>query len=70
MILFLSDSVSTVGSVGEIKSQQIGAVWFPQMTLPQYRLLWQPKNNQFDLKTLRIRSSFTTIQLNCMADCP
>ena len=51
--IFYPDSVSTIGTVGEIKEQQVGAVWFPQMTLPQYRLTWEPKADQFDLKNIK-----------------
>jgi hypothetical protein len=50
---FYPDSVTTVGTVGEIKEQQIGPVWFPQMTLPQYRLKWVPKNDRFDIKNVK-----------------
>jgi hypothetical protein len=64
--IFYPDSVTTRGTVGEIKEKQIGPVWFPQMVLPEYRLKWTPKNERFDLKNVKDPFNFygNTAQLN------
>lgn len=51
--IFYPDSVVGRGSVGEIKEKQFGAAWYPQVTLPEYRLTWLPKQDRFGLKNLR-----------------
>ena len=64
--IYYPDSVSGRGNVGEIKERQVGPVWFPQMTLPEFKLKWTPKNNRFDLKNIKNPFNFYngTAQLN------
>lgn len=64
--IFYPDSVTTKGKVGEIKERQIGSVWFPQMTLPEYHLKWAPKQERFDIKNIKDPFNFYngTAQLN------
>jgi hypothetical protein len=64
--IFYPDSVTTRGTVGEIAERQLGPVWFPQMTLPEYRLKWVPKNDRFDLRNVKNPFNFYagTAQLN------
>lgn len=51
--IFYPDSVSGKGNIGEIKERQVGPVWFPQMTLPEFKLKWTPRNDRFDLKNVK-----------------
>ncbi|MBK5279577.1 MAG: hypothetical protein JJE09_12015 [Bacteroidia bacterium] len=51
--VFYPDSVIGKGTVGELKEQQFGSVWFPQVTLSEYQLKWLPKQDKFRLKNLR-----------------
>jgi hypothetical protein len=51
--IFYPDSVSASGNVGEIQEKQIGPVWFPKVTLPDFKLKWTPKNDRFDLKNVK-----------------
>jgi len=51
--VFYPDSVVGRGNVGELKESQFGAAWYPQITLPEFRLKWLPKQDQFSLKNLR-----------------
>ncbi|HZY79674.1 MAG TPA: hypothetical protein VFE50_09135 [Cyclobacteriaceae bacterium] len=51
--VFYPDSVVGRGHVGELKEKQFGAAWYPQITLPEFRLKWLPKQDQFGLKNLR-----------------
>jgi hypothetical protein len=51
--VFYPDSVVGRGNVGELKEKQFGAAWYPQITLPEFRLKWMPKKDQFSLKNLR-----------------
>lgn len=51
--VFYPDSVVGRGTVGEVKEKQFGASWYPQITLPEYRLKWLPKKDEFALKNLR-----------------
>jgi len=51
--VFYPDSVVGRGSVGELKEKQFGSAWYPQITLPEFRLKWLPKQDQFGLKNLR-----------------
>lgn len=51
--VFYPDSVVGRGSVGELKEKQFGAAWYPQITLPEFRLKWLPKQDRFGLKNLR-----------------
>ena len=64
--IFYPDSITTQGTIGEIKEKQLGPVWFPQMALPQYKLKWTPKNERFDLKNVKDPFNFynNTAQLN------
>ncbi|MBL7864619.1 MAG: hypothetical protein JNK10_07075, partial [Cyclobacteriaceae bacterium] len=48
--VFYPDSVIAKGKVGELKEKQIGSVWFPQVTLPEYELKWKPRQDRFQLK--------------------
>ena len=51
--IFYPDSVIGKGKVGELKEKQIGQVWFPQATLPEFELNWKPKQDKFELKNLK-----------------
>ena len=51
--VFYPDSVLGKGKVGELKEKQFGQVWFPQVTLPEFQLVWMPKKDKFNLKNLR-----------------
>lgn len=51
--VFYPDSVVGRGTVGELKEKQFGAAWYPQITLPEFRLKWLPKQDRFGLKNLR-----------------
>jgi hypothetical protein len=51
--IFYPDSVVGKGDVGELKESQFGAVWYPQVKLPEYKLKWLPKQDKFALKNLR-----------------
>jgi hypothetical protein len=51
--IFYPDSVTTRGTVGEIKEMQLGPVWFPQMALPEFKLKWIPKTDHFDLRNVK-----------------
>lgn len=51
--VFYPDSVVAKGNVGEIKEQQFGSVYFPQVTLGDYQLKWLPKQDKFRIKNLR-----------------
>ncbi|MEI9919400.1 MAG: hypothetical protein WDO14_11430 [Bacteroidota bacterium] len=64
--VFYPDSVVGRGSVGELKEKQFGSSWYPQITLPEYKLKWLPKQDQFGLKNLRDPFSLynATAQLN------
>jgi hypothetical protein len=51
--IFYPDSVTTKGTLGEIKEMQIGPVWYPQMALPAYKLKWIPRNEHFDIRNVK-----------------
>src|SRR5260221_7116754 len=51
--VFYPDSVVGKGKVGEIKEKQFGSVYFPQVTLTEFKLKWLPKKDQLKLKNLR-----------------
>jgi hypothetical protein len=51
--VFYPDSVVGRGNVGELKEKQFGSAWYPQITLPEFRLKWLPKQDQFALRNLR-----------------
>jgi hypothetical protein len=51
--IFYPDSVVGRGNVGELKEEQFGASWYPQVTLPDFELKWLPKQDRFGLKSLR-----------------
>jgi len=51
--VFYPDSVTGRGSVGELKEEQFGSAWYPQITLPEFRLKWLPKQDRFGLHNLR-----------------
>ena len=48
--VFYPDSVIARGKVGEIKEKQVGNVWFPQVTMPEYQLRWKPRQDRFLLR--------------------
>jgi hypothetical protein len=64
--VFYPDSVVGRGNVGELKEKQFGAAWYPQITLPEFKLKWLPKQDQFGLHNLRDPFSLynATAQLN------
>lgn len=51
--VFYPDSVVGRGNVGELKEKQFGAAWYPQVTLPEFKLKWLPKQDRFGLRNLR-----------------
>jgi hypothetical protein len=51
--IFYPDSVVGNGNIGELKEKQFGAIWYPQVTLPDFRLKWFPKQDRFGLTNLR-----------------
>jgi hypothetical protein len=51
--IFYPDSVVGKGKIGEIKEKQFGALVFPQVTLPEFRMKWLPKQDKMNLKNLR-----------------
>lgn len=51
--VFYPDSVVGRGNVGELKEKQFGAAWYPQITLPEFKLKWLPKQDRFGLINLR-----------------
>jgi hypothetical protein len=64
--VFYPDSVVGSGNMGELKEKQFGAIWYPQVTLPEFRLKWIPKHDRFALHNLRdpFRLYNGTAQLN------
>lgn len=64
--VFYPDSVVGRGNVGELKEKQFGQSWYPQITLPEFKLKWLPKQDQFGLRNLRDPFSLynSTAQLN------
>ncbi len=50
---FYPDSVTARGNVGEIKEQQIGAVYFPQVRLGDFQMKWLPKKDKMSLRNLK-----------------
>lgn len=52
--VFYPDSVVGRGNVGELKESQFGEIWYPQVTLPEFKLKWLPKKDQFSLHNLRV----------------
>lgn len=65
-LVFYPDSVVGKGTVGELKEKQFGAAWYPQVTLPEFKLKWLPKQDRFTLNNLRDPFSLynVTAQLN------
>jgi len=51
--VFYPDSVMGKGKIGEIKEKQIGNIFFPQVTFPDFKMKWLPKQDQFKVKNLR-----------------
>jgi hypothetical protein len=51
--IFYPDSVTGRGTVGEIREQQFGSVYFPQIALNNYQFKWLPKQDQMSLKNLK-----------------
>ncbi len=51
--VFYPDSVVGRGNVGELREKQFGAVWYPQVTLSEFKLKWLPKQDKFNLINLR-----------------
>jgi len=51
--VFYPDSVVGRGNVGQLEEKQFGAVWFPQVTLTEFKLNWLPKQDKFNLTNLR-----------------
>lgn len=51
--VFYPDSVVGKGAIGEIKEQQFGTVYFPQITLGDYQMKWLPKQDKLRVKNLR-----------------
>jgi hypothetical protein len=51
--VFYPDSVIGSGNIGQLTERQFGAVWYPQVTLPEFRLKWLPKKDHFGLTNLR-----------------
>jgi hypothetical protein len=51
--VFYPDSVIGKGKVGEIKEKQFGSVYFPQVTLSEFKMKWLPKKDQLRLKNMR-----------------
>lgn len=51
--VFYPDSVVGKGNVGEIKEQQLGSVYFPQVKLGEFQMKWMPKLDKMRLKNLK-----------------
>ncbi|HEY5691927.1 MAG TPA: hypothetical protein VIS49_10750 [Cyclobacteriaceae bacterium] len=51
--VFYPDSVVGRGNIGELNEKQFGSVWFPQVTLSEFKLKWLPKQDKFGLSNLR-----------------
>lgn len=51
--IFYPDSVTGKGTVGEIKEKQIGTVYYPQITLSNYKLKWLPKQDELSVYNLK-----------------
>ncbi len=51
--VFYPDSVVGRGSVGEIKEQQLGSVYFPQVKLADFQMKWLPKQDKMSVKNLK-----------------
>jgi hypothetical protein len=51
--IFYPDSVIGKGKIGEIKEKQFGSVYFPQVTLPEFKMRWLPKQDKMNLRNLR-----------------
>ncbi len=47
--VFYPDSVVGRGNIGQISESQFGSVWFPQITLTEFKLKWLPKQDRFGL---------------------
>ncbi|MDZ4714902.1 MAG: hypothetical protein SH819_05475 [Cytophagales bacterium] len=64
--VFYPDSVVAKGTVGELKEKQFGKVWFPQVVLPEYELVWKPHHDRFRLRNLKGPFNFyqSTAQLD------
>ncbi len=51
--IFYPDSVIGRGNVGEIREQQFGSVYFPQMKLGDFKLKWLPKQDKMNIQNLK-----------------
>lgn len=51
--VFYPDSVVGRGNIGELTEKQFGAVWYPQVSLTEFKLKWLPKQDKFSLDNLR-----------------
>ncbi len=51
--VFYPDSVVGKGKVGDIKEKQFGSVYFPQVTLTEFKMKWLPKQDKLKIKNLR-----------------
>ncbi len=51
--VFYPDSVVGRGDVGQLVEKQFGSVWYPQVSLTEYKLNWLPKQDKFNLINLR-----------------
>lgn len=64
--VFYPDSVVGKGSVGELKEKQYGTIIYPQVTLPEFKLNWKPKQDRFVLNNISDPFNFynSTAQFN------
>ncbi|HNP95203.1 MAG TPA: hypothetical protein PKJ63_06225 [Cyclobacteriaceae bacterium] len=51
--VFYPDSVVGRGNVGQLTEKQFGSVWYPEVTLTEFKLNWLPKQDKFNLSNLR-----------------
>lgn len=51
--VFYPDSVVTRGDRAFIEEKQFGAVTFPQASMPDYQMLWKPKQDQMRFRNTR-----------------
>ncbi|NJN42924.1 MAG: hypothetical protein HC811_12520 [Flammeovirgaceae bacterium] len=47
--IFYPDSVVAEGSVGQLQEKQFASIIYPQVTFPDFRLNWKPKQDRFDV---------------------
>lgn len=56
--IFYQDSTVGQGDLATISEKQIGDVWFPQATLPEYDMKWLPREGKMRLRNRNVPFNF------------